>query len=99
MEQGVPSYALLLPNETSQLFPEEVRRCLAEYLFEIADDRYLMCSQVVGLRWSLLEVVALKNDYSDKARTMFLPLRYVLAILDLSDKEALPIGFQKKASS
>lgn len=93
MKQHDPSHAVLLP----QTVPGEVLSFLDGYIFEINDSNYLLCSDI-AVQGHFVELVILKNDYSGKIWKVRLPVQYALAMVDMSDKEALPIGFRRQTS-
>ena len=93
MKQADALYALLL----SPALPQEVVAWLVGYLYQTPQDHFLICSEV-AVQGPFLHLVILRNDDSndgDDHWKIRLPIQYALMIADLSDKEALPVGFLK----
>ena len=77
----------------SRALPQDVLGTLAGYVREESPGPlYLACSEVV-VHSPFVHLTALRSDDSGKVLKIRLPTQYVLAMVDLSDEAALPIGF------
>jgi len=87
-------YALLLPRELSP----GVLLWLAGYLHQTPEDQFLICSEVAvqGLFLHLMLLGNGDNKDSSNRWKVRLPVQYALAIVEMFDQEARPIGFLEK---
>jgi hypothetical protein len=81
-------YAVLLPKT----LPQEILALLDGYFYVFFEQNFLLCSDVSDLGY-FSELEVLKNDKSKRVWKIKLPNLYILAVADMSDKEAIPIGF------
>jgi stringent starvation protein B len=77
--------------------PPELLKYLTDYIYDLEGNLFLACSKAV-VQWPFAHLTILKNDYSGAPRKVQIPVQHVLAIVDGSSKEALPIGFLKKTN-
>lgn len=89
MKQTDAHFACLL----SPLVPSTIDAWLVGYLRQSDTDRLLFCAEVVA-QGAFLHLTILSKD-NDSHWKIRLPIQSVLLIMDLSDKEALHIGFLK----
>ena len=83
-----PALAVLLPQQ----LPQEVHAFLADYLFQIEQNQFLL-SHLFQVDGYFVSLDILKNDKSKKTWPVHLPIQFVLSVGQIRAEDEKKIGF------